>query len=1323
MDNNEIEIKISADTSDLEQSVEKVGKKIDKEADKMEKSFGSLTKTLDKVKTTLKNTFTKNNTNLSHLTTQLNNLSSFATKTATKIQSSLKKAFNVEGKVTVKEETKPAQSSSSSSGLIGDILTGSALGSKLQHGMAQMGEKVSDVLRKAIPQSLGDGFKESEGIVSAFANKMMSAIDKITSTNFDLELFDTKKLSQDLSILNLLSGMCGKAVESLREVNLEADSFDLEKAKEETKALQSMINKMKTLSEDLSIEVDLTSLENTLQALELLDRNLQEASQTGVNPKTLLVFEGVVHKINTSVSELRTNFSTMAQESNAKINILNSSLRGKLNTALKMAGNQAKLMIVQFKNFKVVKTFDNLTAKVRKFGNALTQAVAGITFKDLQKHCQNLITKFKNVGKSAKKMGTDTKRATGMMKSGFMGLASVLAPYLSIFAIFQGLKTSITSYAEGLDDSAKFATIFGDKTQDMVQWLDRVNSTVTTSKSELMDFSSNLFRMGRNMGVTTDETMKMSQKMTELGADLVAFTNDANAMDALAGALRGEYDSIQNYGYALDAASVKAKALAMGLDGASESSLLLARQTLLLEQSGDVLGYASGKAQTLSGQLAMLRKNFQALGTAIGACFGGLLQVVLPVLNSIVSAVTVTFNKLASLINSIFGIFGIKVGGAGGGGGVVGDAVGGIVDNLGGGISDAAGGAGDVADSLADGAEKAKEIASGLMGIDQLNVLSSNKDSGGSGGSGSGGSGGGGSTGGGIGSNIGNALTFDDSIATETENKASALAQKIANALRFIGDNFKIGWESTGTYVTDSITRLKEAFKSLGQSIEENLTGFAENGGDKLIQALGRVTASVTGLAISIGSSIVELVAGLVDHLNPEDNPVTRFFIDSLTKVLDATSSFAQSFGKWWDKLLDGGFGHFINVCGDVVLLVGGLLCDALATVIGWVEAFFNSWAGQAILEGVAGFIDMVATALEKLCQWLAENKEVVYAFAIGIGTVLVGAFVVAHGTIILIVAVITALVVAIGWLWENWDEIWDWVKEKVEYIGQVISTTIDYMKTTIKNKFKEIWENIKSTWEKIKTTIVTKCSEIWSNIKTKWNEIKTAIITKCSEIWTSVKTKWSEIKTAIKDKCSEIITSVKTKWNEIKTAIKTKIDEIKTNAKTKFGEIKTAIVDKFNELKAPVEKAIGKVWGAIEPIVDKLVGAFDFDWELPHIDLPHFSIKPSGWEFGDLLKGSIPSLGISWYSDGGIFPNRSLIGVGDAHNGHGNNAEAVLPLDKLWSEMNKNFKQQTETLAKMNNNGNVHITLEMDGKQVAKGVYKQQKQMTQRGEMSWDFL
>ena len=76
-----------------------------------------------------------------------------------------------------------------------------------------------------------------------------------------------------------------------------------------------------------------------------------------------------------------------------------------------------------------------------------------------------------------------------------------------------------------------------------------------------------------------------------------------------------------------------------------------------------------------------------------------------------------------------------------------------------------------------------------------------------------------------------------------------------------------------------------------------------------------------------------------------------------------------------------------------------------------------------------------------------------------------------------------------------------------------------------------------------------------------------------------------------------------------------------------------------------------------VKGIIDAIKGFFNFSISWPHIPLPHFSISPAGWQVGDLLKGSIPSLGIEWYATGGVFNGASIIGVGEA------GPEAVVPL------------------------------------------------------------
>ena len=121
--------------------------------------------------------------------------------------------------------------------------------------------------------------------------------------------------------------------------------------------------------------------------------------------------------------------------------------------------------------------------------------------------------------------------------------------------------------------------------------------------------------------------------------------------------------------------------------------------------------------------------------------------------------------------------------------------------------------------------------------------------------------------------------------------------------------------------------------------------------------------------------------------------------------------------------------------------------------------------------------------------------------------------------------------------------------------------------------------------------------------------------------------------------------------WETLKSNVSEKVENIKSTVKQKFDDIKSSIQEK-------IESARDKVKEAIE----KIKGFFDFEWKLPHIDLPHFSV--SG-EFS-LNPPSIPHFSVDWYKTGGVFDGPSIIGVGEA------GPEAVVPLDKMWQKLDE---------------------------------------------------
>lgn len=138
-----------------------------------------------------------------------------------------------------------------------------------------------------------------------------------------------------------------------------------------------------------------------------------------------------------------------------------------------------------------------------------------------------------------------------------------------------------------------------------------------------------------------------------------------------------------------------------------------------------------------------------------------------------------------------------------------------------------------------------------------------------------------------------------------------------------------------------------------------------------------------------------------------------------------------------------------------------------------------------------------------------------------------------------------------------------------------------------------------------------------------------------------------------VKEKASELKTRIENSWNNIKTAVSNAVDA----AKGKIDDLKS----RFDTLRDKVSD----VWNFIRNI-------FSGGISVPHIPLPHFSIYPPGWSWGDLFDGIIPSLDISWYrkayDNPVMFSSPTVMATpgGMKGFGDGHGAEIVMGLDKL---------------------------------------------------------
>lgn len=423
-----------------------------------------------------------------------------------------------------------------------------------------------------------------------------------------------------------------------------------------------------------------------------------------------------------------------------------------------------------------------------------------------------------------------------------------------------------------------------------------------------------------------------------------------------------------------------------------------------------------------------------------------------------------------------------------------------------------------------------------------------------------------------------------------------------------------------------------QAFSSLGLKLTSLISsaGGASGGLGGLGAAIGGISAPVVAVVAVIGT----LVAAFV-YLWKTNEEFRSNIIAIWERIKSVFEGFAQGIV---DRLNALGF-DFENF-GEVVKAIWKGLCDFLAPVF---EGVFSQIAN--ILEGVLGVIT-------------------------GIFDIFAGIFT------------------------GDWDMVWTGIKEVFgsiwDFIVNTFTTAIKGIANVILGWFgtswEEVWTGIKDFFVNLWTSISTFFSNIWNGIKNVVTTIMNAIKTVFTTVWNAISTTISTVINTIKNVITTVFNAIKTFlsniWNGIKTTISTVINAISSTVSNVFNGVKNTISNIFNGIKAvatnvwngiktaittPIEKARDVIKG----IIDKIKGFFSgLKLSLPHIKLPHFSIKGSF----SLAPPSVPHLAIDWYKkamdkpmilNGPTIFGRSgntLLGGGEA------GPEVIMGLDMLQS-------------------------------------------------------
>lgn len=216
------------------------------------------------------------------------------------------------------------------------------------------------------------------------------------------------------------------------------------------------------------------------------------------------------------------------------------------------------------------------------------------------------------------------------------------------------------------------------------------------------------------------------------------------------------------------------------------------------------------------------------------------------------------------------------------------------------------------------------------------------------------------------------------------------------------------------------------------------------------------------------------------------------------------------------------------------------------------------------------------------------------------------------------------------------------------------------------------------------------------------WDEIKEATV----NAWNSVKEKTIEVWNGIKGWLSTAWNSIKTTassvWSSVSTTVSNTWTTIKTNASKFMSNLLDTFKTKFEKLKQTVTDAISRI-----------KSAFDFDWHLPSLELPHISVTYSDapWALARFFGiYSIPHLSVDWYANGG-FPDAGQLFIANESGpemvGSIGGKTAVANNDQIVEAIAQGvFRAVTEAMNGNSGNRKQEIVIYLDGKAMARRLY-----------------
>lgn len=451
---------------------------------------------------------------------------------------------------------------------------------------------------------------------------------------------------------------------------------------------------------------------------------------------------------------------------------------------------------------------------------------------------------------------------------------------------------------------------------------------------------------------------------------------------------------------------------------------------------------------------------------------------------------------------------------------------------------------------------------------------------------------------------------------------------------------------SLGTLAKNVTPKIKEVFNALPNA---------------LIQITPQLMNTIIDLAPSLILAAINLVAGLIGALPGILEPIFSELTDIFNKIpqfLKGNANIVDGFLK----SIDSGKPSIAAKGIEMITALINAIINSLPIIIQIGAKIIDS-LGSSISSNMPSFLSRFLDILIQLSQMILTNLPIL----VGVGMKLI--FSLVQGLMSSLPTLISKVPTIIANLADAFSNsaqtIFVW---GIKIIAEIIKGLVMAIPSLIANIPKIIYA-IFAVWNAINWWNLGK--GLISGIAKGISGMGGSLVNTAKNLFNSLKSHVSNIFNNIKNVIQSPIFSAKTKVLAI-------IGELQNGVRVGFNFIKSHASSVWNGIKSAIMSPMSAAANFVKAIISKIKGFFNFKISWPHIPLPHFNIKPNGWNVGDLLKGKIPSLGIKWYAQAMDNPmildaptifgmsNGQMLGAGEA------GAEVVAGRDTLMKMINQ---------------------------------------------------